>query len=124
MPSRGKAQRLRGKHREWEFIDARGACEHCSAPQFLMVFWRDLRVRHTAQMQTFWYWSDQRRLAVAGDLIVLCHICMRMHKSGIAHGEGAVGIRGCKCDLCVERHRRYNADRMREWRQRKREGKK
>lgn len=109
-----RTSRLR--RRVAEFVATHGPCEHCGADVSLEVFWRDLDYRPVSTMQAMWDLGQVRRDAVAGDLIVLCHQCMRVHKTGVDHGGGVSGIKNCTCIPCQDKRRGYFRDRMREHR--------
>lgn len=104
------------------FIASRGSCEQCENTEGLMVAWRDHddRDRPVRSMWHLWNRSEKSREPWGELLIVLCPDHLRVHKSGVTHGGGAKGVRGCKCGPCRTRYREYFRGKMREIRERDR----
>lgn len=103
------------KRRRLAWLAENGPCRYCGS-------WEDLEVDHIDSSEKvshrIWSWSQERRESELAKCQALCALCHReksteesraLQQNG--HGEGAVGIRRCKCDLCLARRAAYTRER-------------
>lgn len=95
------------------------SCHKCGTDQQAVpqASWRTQQLNPIATSR-IWSMPEEKRQRYLADCVVLCRSCSTSRAQNLnhfrnEHGGGAQGVRGCKCDLCIEQRRRYNRERAR-----------